>query len=67
VILFNLRVAGPTGVFEEYAGSGNFGAGYDILPNGRFVMVRGADPIGTREIVLVQNWFEELKRMVPVK
>jgi Tol biopolymer transport system component len=67
VPILNLRVAGPTGVFEEYAGSGNFGAGYDIFPNGRFVMVRGADPIGTREIVLVQEWFEELKRMVPVK
>ena len=45
-------------------GSWNWGAGYDILPDGkRFVMVRGADPEGAREIVLVQNWFEELKRL----
>jgi hypothetical protein len=67
VPLLNLRVPGPTGVFEEYAGSGNFGAGYDILQDGSFVMVRGADPTGTREVVLVQHWFEELKRKVPVK
>lgn len=52
---------------EQYAGSGNGGAGYDILPDGNFVMVRGADPTGTREIVLVQHWFEELKRLVPTK
>ena len=68
VPLFDLRGPGPTGVIEEYAGSGNAGAGYDILPDGkRFVMVRGADPQGAREIVLVQNWFEELKRLVPSK
>ena len=30
-------------------------------------MVRGPDPTGTREIVLVQNWFQELKRLVPGK
>lgn len=27
--------------------------------------VRGPDPQGTREIVLVQNWFEEVKRLAP--
>ena len=26
-------------------------------------MVRGADPQGTREIVVVQNFFEEVKRL----
>jgi serine/threonine protein kinase len=35
--------------------------------DGRFVVVRDADPEGTREIVLVQHWFEELKRLVPMK
>ena len=67
VPLFANRVAGPTGAIEEYAGSGNSGPGYDILPDGRFVMVRGADPLGAREIVIVQHWFEELKRLVPAK
>ena len=28
-------------------------------------MIRGAVQTGTREIVLVQHWFEELKRLVP--
>jgi hypothetical protein len=55
-------------VVEQYVGSTNPGAEYDILPDGkRFVMLRGADPTGTREIVLVQHWFEELKRLVPTK
>ena len=65
VPLFGLRVTGPTGAVEQCALSGNAGAAYDILPEGRFVMVRGADPIGAREIVVVQRWFEELKRLVP--
>jgi len=60
-------VRSSSGAIEQYAGSGNAGSGYDILPDGRFVMVRGADPSGSREIVLVQNWFEELKRLVPTK
>jgi hypothetical protein len=55
------------GLAEQYAGSGSIGTAYDILPDGRFAMVRGADPTGTREIVLVQHWFEGLKRLVPAK
>jgi hypothetical protein len=45
--------------------------GYDVLPDGRIVMlvpVPGVDPIATvelREIVVVQNWFEELERLAP--
>ena len=65
--LFDLRVPGPAGAIEEYQDSNNFGAGYDVLPDGRFVMVRGPDPTAAREIVIVQNWFEELKRLAPAK
>ena len=44
---------------------------YDLAPDGRFLMIRrnqedtsgGTSP----EIVVVQNWFEELKRLVPVR
>ena len=62
--LLDIRVPGATGVVEQYANSGNVGAGYDVFPDGqRFVMVRGADPQGTREIILVQNFFEEVKRL----
>jgi Tol biopolymer transport system component len=66
--VLDMRVAGPTGVIEQYAAGSNAGAGYDIFPDGqRFVMVRGADPQGTREIVLVQNFFEEVKRLAPAR
>jgi len=43
----------------------NVGGGYqlyDVTPDGkRFVMVRGAAATSETELVLVQNWFEELK------
>ncbi len=64
--LFDQRVPGGSGAAEQYAQSSNTGVAYDVLPDGRFVMVRGADPSGSREFVLVQHWFEELKRLVPV-
>jgi Tol biopolymer transport system component len=63
--VLNLRVAGPTGVIEAYVTGGTAGPQYDIFPDGRFVMVRGPDPRAAREIVIVQHWFEELKRLVP--
>ena len=64
--LFDQSVSGVSGAAERYAQSNNVGVAYDVLPDGRFVMVRGADPSGSREFVLVQHWFEELKRLVPV-
>jgi len=42
---------------------------WDVMPDGQhFVMIQPThpDPPGT-ELYLVQNWFEELKRLVPVK
>ena len=65
--LFELRRRSSTGEIEQYADGGNSGAMYDVLLDGRFVMVRGADSEGTREIVLVQNWFEELRRLFSSK
>jgi eukaryotic-like serine/threonine-protein kinase len=67
VPLFDLRVTGPAGAIEQYVVSSNGGVRYDVLPDGRFVMIRRADPAGIREIVVVQNWFEELKRLAPGK
>jgi hypothetical protein len=43
--------------------------GYDVTPDGqRFLMVRPLDlpPEPATELVLVENWFEELKARVPV-
>jgi len=44
--------------------------GYDVTPDGqRFLMVREVPQQPTRvsQMVLVQNWLEELKRLVPTK
>ena len=44
---------------------------YDIAPDGRFIIIRSGQAdagVGTApQIVVVQNWFEELKRLVPTK
>jgi serine/threonine protein kinase len=48
---------------QEYGQSGNWGPQYDVFPDGTLVMLRGPGPGNVREIVLVQHWFEELKRM----
>ncbi len=67
-------VAGNAEVlFEaEYYGSasGPPGRTYDISPDGtRFLMIKEGvasdDTSVPTELILVQNWFEELKRLVP--
>jgi hypothetical protein len=45
---------------------------YDVLPDGRFVgLVVPGDVLSTagaaNQILVVVNWFEELKRLVPTK
>ena len=39
---------------------------YDIAPDGRFLMIK-YEPQALTELVLVQNWFEELKRRVSTR
>ena len=43
---------------------------WDVAPDGRFLMLREGDTSSPDEeptqVVLVQNWFEELKRLVPL-
>ena len=55
-------------IFEGRYLSGR-GRMYDIAPDGqKFLMIKPEDAAegGTREnVVLIQNWFEELKRLVP--
>jgi hypothetical protein len=67
VSLFRLRTRSPSGAPEQYSTSGNFGRSYDVVPDGRFVMIRRADQSGAREIVLIQNFVEELKGARPMK
>jgi len=51
----------------------NTGRQYDVSPDGRrFLMMKDAQPTGEGsappvQLVVVQNWTEELKRLVPVK
>ena len=65
------RSTPPTQVLPAryYDGTGLTGRTFDISPNGqRFLMIkgRGRDETGTSpQIVVVQNWTEELKRLVP--
>ena len=51
----------------EYGQSAYSGPQYDVFPDGDFVMLRGPGPGSAREIVLVQHWFEEVKRMPPAR
>jgi len=46
---------------------GRFGRTYDISRDGtRFLMIKDDSPgAGTRELMVVLNWFEELERLVP--
>ena len=46
------------------------GQSYDISPDGeRFLMIKDVNSDGTspQELILVQNWFEELERLVPTE
>ncbi|MBI4264209.1 MAG: hypothetical protein HY657_07525 [Acidobacteria bacterium] len=63
--VLDMRVPTPAGTIEEYMNSSNWGPRYDVFPDGRFLMLRGADRQGTREIVLVQNFLEEVRRLAP--
>jgi len=61
----------PVRLFEGtgYTGGGAQGGGrtYDVSADGsRFLMVRTGDQVGT-PLVVVLNWFEELRRLAPVR
>ena len=59
----------PVRLLEEpFNTGGQFGAIYDVHPNGqRFVKIKvGAlDDNEPPQVILVQNWLDELKRLVP--
>ena len=60
----------PTKLFDSrhFAGVADFGRNYDVAPDGRFLMIKeaGADQSSALpHIVVVQHWFEDLKRLVP--
>ncbi len=56
----------PTKAFQgSYVTYGGGVRNYDISSNGRFLMVKPPD-VAPPQIVVVQNWTEELKRLVPL-
>ena len=59
----------PVVLFQGRYFTGTQGRAYDVSPDGRrFLMVKeaGADQGDARpQIIVVQHWFEELKRLVP--
>ena len=63
----------PSVVFEgPYLGFGDPGLGplYDVSPDGeQFLMIKEATETTSAEaqIIVVENWFEELTRLVPTK
>ena len=63
----------PTKLFEGRYGAaaGQSGRTYDIAPDGkRFLMIKAGAPDQTAvpmSLIVVQNWTEELKRLVPTK
>ena len=60
-----LRAGQPVVLFE-----GDFAAEFDVSADGeRFLLFRASDaePSAVNRLELVQNWFEELKQLVPVE
>ncbi len=61
----------PTSLFQGAYFMGQSARTYDVSPDGsRFLMIKGAAPSTNSsavQLVVVQHWFEELKRLVPTK
>jgi hypothetical protein len=59
-------IRGPNGYIAP-----QYGRPYDVSIDGqRFLMIQGANTVEARAhaqppLIVVQNWFEELKRLVP--
>ena len=58
----------PTTIFEgSFVPVSPSVRGFDVTPDGQFVMIEpaNADAGAVANVVVVQNWIEELKRLVP--
>jgi serine/threonine-protein kinase len=59
----------PQKLFQDHYYSNSDHTGYDVASDGRFLLVKGdpaEQPMAARpQIIVVQNWLEELKRLVP--
>lgn len=68
--LHGLDVSEPTLLFDgpyiSRAGENGGSQSYDVAPDGRFLMIK-PNLSSSGRLVVVQNWVEELKRLVPSK
>jgi serine/threonine-protein kinase len=66
-----LQLGEPRQLFDgPYYRSGDLGASpYGVSPDGSSFLMVGfeEDPLSAQELILVLNWFEELKRLVPTE
>ena len=64
------RPQSPALLFEETGIYTNLQRSYDVAPDGRFLVVKAGtsttDNSKVGQIILIQNWFDELQRLVPV-
>ena len=66
----NIAFGNPEIAIAQPYFRGSAGREYDISPDGeRFLMIKETDATTdeSRELILVQNWLEELKRLVPTE
>jgi Tol biopolymer transport system component len=64
----SISVGVPRSLFKGRYVSSSPGRSYDVTPDGqRFVMLRpvARPPTEAATMILVENWFEELKRLAP--
>jgi len=59
----SLSVGAPRVLFEGDFRFGGDHPGYDVAADGRFLMIRTPDEERPREIHIVLNWFDELRRL----
>lgn len=53
-------------LFEGDYVSHRYHSGYDVAPDGRFLMIEPSeDELAEQTYVIVENWFSELRRRVP--
>jgi serine/threonine-protein kinase len=65
-----LQAAAPRQLFQGgYAvAPGNFWANYDVGPDGQQFLMLEPEQVGSdTQVAVILNWFEELKRRVPVR
>lgn len=59
--LFPMIAPNPDGTATLFAAGGNYGEAYDLLPDGRFVMIRRSNIAPPQEIAITRNWLTEVE------